>query len=83
MWNAKQNWVEDLAQGLELSVELSLIEIHGNGMFDSGNVQIQFEIVNFIGPFDEPWVDGLSWSSIVEHMKELKVVQAHIFVVGP
>ena len=54
MLNAKQNSVEDLVQGRELSVELSLIEIHGNGMFDSGNVQIQFEIVNFIGPFDEP-----------------------------
>ena len=39
---------------------------------------------NFIGPSDEPWAASLGWgNSFVEHMKELKVVQAHIFVVEP
>ena len=53
MSNAKQNSVEDLAQGRELSVELSLIEIHGNGMFDLGNVQIQ--IISSGRPTNPEW----------------------------
>ena len=56
MSNAKQNSTEDLVQGLELSVGLSLIEIHGNGMFDSGNVQIQFHraVRRTLGQFQLP-----------------------------